>query len=182
VISGYLRRAHWAQDRGSGRPHLFIASTELAMRVNSPGESCCPVFCGPGHCCSTGETCMPDGCCPSGRQVCGGECCAQGASCCAGECCGPGDHCCGSACCPANVPCGPDGFCAGLANTPLLPHTVALPEARPAVFRITQAWFEPVVHQAPCAAAFLLMDNQIAKWGQEPMHVCTDSIDKHRRR
>lgn len=85
---------------------------------NAPGESCCPVFCGPGHCCSEGETCMLDGCCPRDRQVCGGECCAQGAGCCADTCCGPGDHCCGSACCPANVPCGPDGSCAGFANTP----------------------------------------------------------------
>jgi hypothetical protein len=83
-----------------------------------PGESCCPQFCGLGHCCSKGETCMPDGCCPSGRQVCGGECCAQGATCCVGACCGPGDHCCGNACCPANVPCAPDGSCAGFGNGP----------------------------------------------------------------
>jgi hypothetical protein len=85
---------------------------------NAPGESCCPVSCGLGHCCSTGETCLADGCCPSGQQVCGGTCCAPGASCCGGKCCAPGASCCAGTCCQAGVPCGADGGCAHFGGGP----------------------------------------------------------------
>jgi len=68
-------------------------ATCLAAECHAPGGSCCPVFCGLGHCCSTGEVCTADGCCPRDRPICGGKCCE------------PGEHCCGGACCP------PDMFC-----------------------------------------------------------------------
>lgn len=98
-----------------------ICSAKLGVCTaicHAPGESCCPKFCGPGHCCSTGETCLSDGCCPSGQQVCGDDCCAPGASCCGGACCSAGNSCCAGTCCQAGVPCGADGNCAHFGGGP----------------------------------------------------------------
>lgn len=59
----------------------------LAGECYFPGGSCCPVFCGLGHCCSTGEQCTDNGCCPADRHVCAGTCCDKGYFCCNGQCC-----------------------------------------------------------------------------------------------
>lgn len=89
---------------------LCVGKLGLCRAIcNAPGESCCPVFCGLGHCCSKGETCIPDGCCPSDRQVCGGECCPNGYSCC------------GDTCCPPNYFCRDGGFCSEFPSDLLPP-------------------------------------------------------------
>lgn len=103
----------------------ICAGKLTACRVvcNAPGESCCPVFCELGHCCSHGETCMPEGCCPSNQVVCGGECC------------GLGESCCGDTCCPPNYFCRDGGngkFCSDVpGNFPNTPPPTPPPYSCP---------------------------------------------------
>jgi hypothetical protein len=99
---------------------LCVAGVSACHLVcNSPGGSCCPVFCELGHCCSHGETCIPHGCCPNERIVCNGTCCAEG------------ETCCGNTCCPQNYYCLDGDFCSqypsnvpfGNPSPPMMPPT-----------------------------------------------------------
>lgn len=68
------------------------------LECHAPGGACCPVFCGLGHCCSSGDRCTENGCCPSNRAICGGSCCDEGERCCGGKCCPPHMFCIDNVC------------------------------------------------------------------------------------